>query len=281
MMWPLIAALAFGAASGPADDAAPAYDPIERLSGFPSVVMNHVEKVLGSTHLPSGGGTNLDPGVFVTLGLDRMYVLDHEALKLQQGRVADRTVAPECRSKCAAALYDVFQYEWLRLAVESSALATRVPQIVHFAAHGRLPATTLIEVAYAVSETRPAAPPALALLVNMPGRGLRALPFHLIPPEGLELQQGSAALGLTIEFGQGTYKIRASDPSFAKDARVQRLSQVRTVLNDLKKRYPNKQTVILVPDDTVSVEQLVQLVNVVLNAEFSRIVLSYGQEVYV
>jgi hypothetical protein len=144
-----------------------------------------------------------------------------------------------------------------------------------------VPATTLVEIAYAAAETRPVAPPRLSVLVSMPGRGLRSLPMHLIPPEGLELQQGSAGLGLTIEFGANTYRIRAADPAFAKDARVQRLSQVRTVLVDLKKRYPNKEAVILVPDDTVSVGQLVQLVETVLGSQFSRVVLSYGQDVFV
>ena len=277
MIWPLLAALALG----PAKDAGGAYDPIERMSGFPSVVMNHVERVLGSASLPTGNGGTIEPGMFVTVGLERMHVFDREATKLDKGRVTDRTVAPECRSKCAAVLFDAFQYEWLRLAVESAALATRVPQLVHLAAHSRLPAKTLIEVAYAASETRPVVPPSLALLVNAPGRGLRALPVHLVPPEGLELQQGSAALGLTIEFGQGTYKVRASDPGFARDARVQRVGQLKSVLSDLKKRYPNKEVVILVPDDTVSVGQLLELATIVLGANFSRIVLSGGQDVFV
>jgi hypothetical protein len=281
MIWPLLAVLALGAAPGSADQAVLAFDGIARMSGFPSVVMSHIERTIGTMHLPTANGTALDSGMFVTIGPDRMYVFDHESTKLRQGRVAERTVAPECVSKCPAALFDAFQYEWLQLAVESSALATRIPQVVHIAADTTVAATTLVEVAYAASETRPAAPPQLSLLVNMPGRGLRALPFHLVPPQGLELQQGSAALGLTVEFGQGTYKIRASDPSFARDARVQKLSQVQSLLNDLRKRYPNKRTVILVPDDSVSVGQLVQLVVVAMRADFTRIVLSFGQDVYV
>ncbi len=278
MMWPLLATLVLAA---PAGDSAPAYDPIERLSGFSSVVSNHVERVLGSANLPTGNGAAVDPGMFVTIGLDKMHVFDHESLPLNQGRIAERTVAPECRSKCPAALFDAFQYEWLRLQVESASMATRVPTVVHLAAHARLPATTLIEVAYAAAETRPVVPPRLSVLVAMPGRGLRSLPVHLLPPEGLELQQGSAGLGLTIELGHDKYRVRAADPAFAKEARLQRLSQVRTLLVDLKKRYPNKEAVILVPDDSVSVGQLLQLIEVVLGSQFSRIVLSSGQDVFV
>ena len=219
--------------------------------------------------------------MFVTMTLDRLYVFDQQKMKLRNGRVADRTVAPECRSRCPATLYDAFQYEWLKLAVEGAGLAVDIPVNVHLAAHNRLPARTLIEAAYAVSETRPAVPPTLSILVNAPGRGLRALPIYLIPPEGLELQQGSAALGLTIEFGQGIYKVNASDPGFARESRVKRLSQLRLALIQLKKRYPNKQTVILIPDDTVSVGQLLQLIGVAVSADFTRIVLSQGQDVYV
>jgi hypothetical protein len=279
--WPLLAALAVGPSLGDAPDSAPAYDPIERLSGYSSVILNHVNRALGDEHLPVGNGLLVEPGVFVTLGLDRLFVFDQEQMKLQNGRVADRTVAPECVSRCAAQLYDAFQYEWLKLAVESAALSVDIPVTVHFAAHQRLPATTLIEAAYAISETRPGLPPGLSMLVNAPGRGLRALPFFLIPPRGLELQQGSAALGLSIEFGQGIYKINASDPGFASEARVKRLSQLRLALLQLKKRYPNKGTVILIPDDTVSVGQLMQLVGVAVSADFTRIVLSLGQDVYV
>lgn len=253
---------------------------VERVANFSSVVVHHVNSSIGTESLPVGNGISVDAGVFVTLGLDRLQVFDHDAAALSGGVVTDGTRADECRSGCPASLFDAFQYEWLKMAVEASYLAVEIPTRVVFAAHAEVPAQTLILSAYAAAETRPGALPTLSVLVNMAGRGLRAQPFFLIPPEGLELQQGSAALGLTIEFSNEGFVVRGADATLGRAKRGSSLAQVTAILKRVKKRFPGKESVILVPRAGVSVGQLMALVQV-LRADYPRIVLSLGQDVVI
>lgn len=252
----------------------------DRSTGFSTVVINHINRIIGTEHLPVANGQVVAPGVFVTVAADRMQVFDHDAVGLNAGRVTDSTVAQECESGCPAVLFDAFAYEWLRLAVEATAHATRMPASVHFAMHADVPAATLLQMAYAASETRPVTPPSLSLLVNMPGRGLRSVPFFLLPPRGLELQQGSAALGLTVEIGSGEYRVGAADPSLPRVQKTKNLKKLVAILAGVKKRNPGKEAVVVVPADDVSVAELVEVLRV-LQLEFPFVVLSQGQEVYI
>jgi len=254
---------------------------LDRITSFPNVVVNHVNNSIGTESLPVGNGVQVSPGVFVTIGRDKLQVFDHDVATLQNGLVTDGAVAEECRSGCPAVLYDAFQYEWLKMAVESSYLEIDIATRVLFAAHANVPAQTLLMSAYAAAETRPGAVPTISILVNMAGRGLRAQPVFLLPPEGLELQQGSAALGLTIEFDNDGFVIRGADASLGRvGRRAKSLTDVRKVLAGVKKRHPGKESVILVPRAGVTVGGLMQLVQVI-RTSYPRIVLSLGQDVVI
>lgn len=263
--------------SGPSDRVAPVLD---RITNFSSVVVNHVNTTIGTEALPVGTGTRVEPGVFVTIGMNELHVFDHVAARLQNGKVTDVAVAPECRSGCPAVFYDAFQYEWLRMAIEASYLEIDIATRVSFAAAADVPAQTLLTAAYAAAETRPGAVPTLSILVNMAGRGLRAQSVFLLPPEGLVLQQGSAALGLTIEFDTEGFVVRGADATLGRGKRGKSLSDVQRILAGIKKRNPGKESVILVPRAGVTVGQMMTLIQVI-RTNYPRIVLSLGQDVVI
>lgn len=259
----------------------PASSPgFEELRGYTTVVVNHVNSTLGTENLPAAVGVPVEPGLLVTIPLDRVQVFDRDVLELQGGRLVDGAIAPECKSNCPAALYDVFQEAWLETAVEASTFAVEIPTRVLFAVHRDLPAATLVDAAYAASETRPVSPPALSLLVNSDRAGLRALPFFLIPPRGLELRPGSAALGLTVDVTPGRYTIKTADARYANRTEVASLEKLSLQVRDLKKCFPGKETVILVPGEGTSVHELLRVAAVFL-PHFPRIVLSKGQDVVI
>jgi hypothetical protein len=259
-----------------AEDPAP-QQTFERLPGFSAVVLSHVGQTMGLDVLPAANGFPLDPGLFVTIGLDRVWSADRDVSPLQNGRVPDTVAAQECANLCPASLYDAFQAEWLALAIESTQRAVEIPGNVVIAAHGRLPVTTLLASAYAITTSRPLRPPSLSLVLASPGRGLRGQPFFVLPPDGLRINQGSAALGLQVRFGRTGFSISAEDPQFNREVRAANSSALRTTLREVKKRYPGKQAIILLPDETVTVADLVQLM-VAVRADFPRIILSAGQD---
>ena len=250
---------------------------LERLQGFTTVVVNHVDEAMGADQLPTADGGGIEAGMLVTATLDDVRIFDRRVAALQQGRVADATVAVECASSCPAVLYDGFGRSWLEAAVESTSFAVEIPTRVLLAVHRELPAATLLQVAYAAAETRPVQPPQLALLVSNSRGSLRALTFFLVPPRGLELRQGSAALGLTIKIAPGQYHVTATDPRYARDHQVTALGQLKALTREIKKRYPSKETVILVPQEGVSVRELVDVAAAVQDS-FPRLVLAAGQE---
>ncbi len=254
---------------------------LDRITSFPNVVVNHVNTSIGTESLPVGNGQTVEPGVFVTIGMNKLQVFDHDTATLQSGLVTDGTVAEECRSGCPAVLFDAFQYEWLKMAVEASYLDIDIATRVLFAAQADVPAQTLLMSAYAAAETRPGAVPTLSILVNMAGRGLRSQPVFLLPPEGLELQQGSAALGLTIEFDREQFKITGTDASLGRTGRrAKSLTDLRKILAGVKKRFPGKDSIILVPRAGVTVGDLVLLMQAI-RTSYPRMVLSLGQDVVI
>lgn len=248
----------------------------ERSQGFNTVVINHVNDVMGTEMLPVGEGGGVEPGMFVTLTNDKLHIFDRNVASLRAGRPEDPTVASECRSKCSAVFFDAFARAWLEAAIESTAFAVEIPQRVLLAAHRDVPAESLMEVAYAASETRPELPPQLTLLVNNTRGSLRAQTFFLVPPEGIELRQGSAALGLTITVAPGRYTVGAADRRYARTHEVGDLARLRALAREIKKRYPSKETVILVPQAGLSLQELMQVASAVRES-FPRMVLSAGQ----
>lgn len=280
-----MAALSMGlilatALAGPATANAPTADPIERLSGFSTIVINYLNKTIGSENLPFANGSVVQPGLFATIGPDALSIFDHEAVPLREGRVADATADPQCTSGCPASLFDAFQYEWLSLAVEGAALAIELPTRVLFAVDAKLPVSTLLQAAYAASESRPVRPPEIWLLVNSARGGLRAQLLYLLPPTGLELPQGSAALGLTVRIRQDGLYVEAADASLARSRRLATLPQLAKFLEGVKKSHPSKETIILVPETDMPISQLVQVMEAV-REHFPRIVLSQGQDVII
>ncbi len=257
---------------------APSNSGFERLQGFNTVVINHVNDTLGTELLPVGNGGGIEPGIFVTVTMDEVQVFDHVAAPLQQGVVADPTIAAECISGCPAVLYDAFQRSWLEAAVESTTFAVEIPQRVLLAAHRELPAATLLQVAYAAAETRPVQPPQLSLLVNNTRGNLRAQAFFLVPPGGFRLRQGSAALGLTIKIAPGKYQVSATDPRYAREHETTKPAVLAGHVREIKKRYPSKETVILVPQAGATVREVMEVVGIVQD-DFPRVVLSGGQEI--
>jgi len=250
----------------------------EPSAGFSTTVASHVERSVGVGNLPGGQGSEVVPGVFITLGLDHLDVFDHEALPLSQGRVADATPSPACRSGCARVLFETMEWEWLRLAVEGATLGVDIPVAVHFAAHRDVPAATLLQAAYAAAESRPVTPPNLSIVTSSAGRGLRSQAFFLLPPEGLLLQQGSAALALTIQVTDGKLRLSGSDSNLGPHAQASNLGQLRALLVALKKRHAGKDTVVIDPGDAMTTGELIELIAQV-KPHFSRIVLSRGQTI--
>lgn len=249
---------------------------------FASVVAHHVERTIGTAGLPSANGTALRSGVFLTVGLEHFDVFDREVVLLQAGRVRDPVPADACMSGCASVLFDALRFAWLELAVEAVTLGVGIPALVHVAAHRDVPAETTLQIAYAAAETRPVAPPRFSLVVDSGGRGLRAQEFFLVPPAGLELQQGSAALALTVRASPENrgFEVQGADPLVAVARRVPGKPQLRSLLAALKKSNPGKDTIILVPDAAMTTGELVELI-VEVRTVFTRVVLSLGQRVVV
>lgn len=250
---------------------------LARINSFSAVLINHVNRTIGSENLPFARGIGVDPGVFVTIGMQGVQVYDHDVIPLQQGQTNDRTPAPECVSGCSAVFYDAFQLEWLKMLVEGATLTVRTPERVHIAADSKVPMGTFSDVAYAMAESRPVLPPTVTMLVNAAGRGVRALPVFLLPPEGLELPQGAAALGFRIKFGPGGLVVDANDPTLGAELRLKDIKQLPAVMASLRKRHPNKDVVVLEPEESVTVGEFVAMVELVRGA-FPRIVLSKGQD---
>ncbi len=274
----LMAALAAGAPARSFGDDRGVDRGVARMPGFEAVLLAHLKHGIGTEVLPTGPGAAIQPGMFVTIGLDGVQAYDRDLVRLQNGRVLDEVGADECARLCPASLFDAFQAEWLAAAIEGTQRSVEIPIHVLFAAHGQLPAFTLLDVIYAAATSRPTRPPELSLVTSSPGSGLRETRFFVLPPRGLELGQGSAALGLTVQFSRGRYRVRAEDSSFAGAGRVQNLTMLRARLREVKKRFPNKQTVILIPEEGVTVSDLVETISAV-RADFPRIVLSAGQDV--
>lgn len=248
------------ALSGPPKPAPPPQpqSTFETLRGFNTVVVKHLNRVLGTENLPVDRGNPVEPGMLVTVTPQRAMVFDRNVATLDRGRPTG-TASPNCKSRCAASLFDGFQRAWLNLAIEGSALRLEMPTRVLIGADAQLPARTLIEVAYAAGESRPVQPPTYYLMVNGRNAGLRALPFYLAPPAGLRVPTGAQPLGLTISFGKGQWTVTAVDSQFQRRLTAASLAQLKKFLKDIKRNYPSKEIVVLRPNEGATVADLVAL----------------------
>lgn len=70
----------------------------------------------------------------------------------------------------------------------------------------------------------------------------------------------------------------AADSRYARDDRVDSPTVLASLVKQVKKRYPGKETVILVPKDGVTAGDLMKVVAAVQDS-FPRIVLSGGQKI--
>lgn len=251
----------------------------EVLEGFKTVLLSHINTVLGSEKLPAAMGFPVEPGMFVTMTMERVQIFDRNVATLQAGQVTG-PAAPECRSGCNAVLYNAFTDYWQVLQFEAAGLALEMPTRVLLAADANLPARTLVDVAYAAGETRPLQPPYFAILLNSGRAGLRAQTIYLVPPQGLRLTRQSAALGLTVEMNGVSYSVTAADPRFGRRIDVTGDVQLLAVLNDIRKRYPSKDSLVLVPKGPTTVGNVVGIIAAVRD-KFPYIVLSGGQQVVV
>lgn len=247
---------------------------------YPTMVANHVNRAFGTENLFGANGVPLTPGLFLTLGVDRLDVFDKPALALQNSLPQSLNPAAACQSQCLEAFYDVLNRAWLQLAVEAATLSIEIPATVHIAAHRSAKARMVVDLAYAAAESRPAVPPNLSLIVNASGRGLRGQDVFLLPPRGLELQQGSAALGLTIEAQGSGFRVTGADPSLGREKRVKSLTALRKLLLSVKKRNPGKNAVIIVPDADMTAGRLLAVI-VQVRDEFDHVILSLGQDVII
>lgn len=237
---------------------------------FAAVIDRHVAQTLGRGVLPTGHGNPIVPGLFVTVGRERVDIFDRQAFSSEA--VADPGRSGPCRSGCPAAFFEAFQWEWLRLAGESAMIGVEIPTTVHFTVDRSSSAQRFVAVAYAAAESRPVVPPNLSLVVEADGRGLQSQPFFLVPPAGLGLQRGAAVLGLTLTVDADGFEIRALDTSVGP-TRVTSLDEVRSILAQVKKANPGKNAVILVAGNSSTVEQLAGAIQIA-RSSFERIVLA-------
>ena len=261
---------------GSAPAASPPSPGFAELKGFKTVVLAQIESVIGSDNLPVAMGHPVEPGVYVTLSQSRSLLFDREGPGLNGGRLADRSAASECQSGCPAAFYDFFRAQWLGMLQESIAVKVDLPSRVHFATEAKLPARTLIEAAYAVAESRPKQPPSLYLLLNAKRAGLRAKPFHLLPPKGITRTPGDRLLGLKVHLDGGmNFRMSAIDPRFDKSLTGAGTTQLEAILGDIKRHYPGKDTLIIDIGDNASMDELVAVIRVA-EETFPRVVLTVG-----
>jgi hypothetical protein len=266
----------------------------ETLRGFTTVLLSHVNAVLGSENLPVAVGLPVEPGMFVTITPERITVFDKNVATVQDGRVVDpeqgrfdnpglaeRGIGRECKSACPRALFDAFHARWRKVAAESEAIGTDMPARVLLAAHAQLPARLLVEAAYAASETRPLQPPYLSIVVNGADSGVRARPFALLPPQGISVSPGQRPLGLRVTMSpDGKYRVTAADPRFGRALEYATLPELVAALRDVKKRFPGKDVLILDVVQAGTVGDVVAIMSAV-QEDFTKVILANGQRVRV
>ncbi len=253
---------------------APADGGFEQRKGYDTVLINRINTEIGTTRLPMAMGHPIEPGVFVTLSMRSAAIFDHAISELDAGVLADKTLSKVCMGRCSAAFYSAFRRSWLQLSNESAAIDVELPTRILFATDAQLPAATLIDAAYAASASHPVQPPISYLVLNAGRAGLRTRPFYLLPPRGLKNAEASQFLGLRVHVGHhGAFRISAIDPRFPANNRGTGPEQLRSMLADIKRRYPGKQTVIVEASAGTTVGDVVAVM-AVAEKDFPKVVLA-------
>lgn len=271
----LMASPAIGGGQG-IQRALPAQVTPEVLQGFDTILLTQINAIFGSESLPAANGGPVEPGVYVTVSPQQVLIFDDKILDMQGGLVPPGPVSRECKSGCKAGLWASFRQIWLRALDEAQTLALEVPVRVLFAAEASVPAKTLIELAYAAAETRPGEPPAFSLLVNGSNAGLRSRSFYLLPPGGLRVSPGDNVLGLRVTLGPGeSFVLSAAHPRFAPNIEGSGWKLLAAELANVKKKYPNKLTIIIDAGEDATVGDIVMAM-VAAQKHFPGTVLTAG-----
>lgn len=248
----------------------------ETLQGFDTVLLTQINALFGSENLPLANGGTVQPGIYVSVSTQQLLIFDTELMSLQDGAVPDAPASRECKSGCKTSLWSPFRKIWLQALEEAQTLTLEVPGRVLFAAEASVPAKTLVELAYAAAETRPGQPPSFDLLVNGSNAGLRARPFYVLPPGGMRVSPGDNALGLRVILGAGeAYEISAAHPRFAPTVHGVGFKELAKQLVEIKKRYPNKEVIIIEVGDDATVGDVV-FAMVASQQQFPTVVLTDG-----
>lgn len=246
-------------------------------AGFDGVVLTQVNALFGSENLPQASGTSVQSGATITVSAQQLLIYDEKLADLEAGRLPAGPASRECKSGCQQLLWVALRRMWLQALEEAQRFSLEVPGRVCLAVEASVPAETLVELAYAAAETRPGQPPSFSLLVNGGNAGLRARDFLLLPPGGLRVAPGDGALGLRVVLGaEASFRIDAVDPRFARTVTGTGWSELRRELAAIKKRYPNKATLIFDVGADASVADLVAAM-VAAQKAFPRVVLAAGQ----
>lgn len=247
----------------------------QTLQGFDTVVLTQINATFGSENLPIATGSPVQPGIYITGSPSELLVFDGKIADLQDGVVPPGPASRECKSGCKALLWSALRKVWLTGLEEAQRLALELPTRVAFGLEASVPARTLVELAYAVAETRPGQPPSFDLLVNGGNAGLRARPFFLLPPAGIRVAPGDSVLGLRVTLGPGEqFELSAAHPRFSRNIRGTGWKELAKQLVAIKKQYPNKGTLIIdVGEGTVGD---VVMVMVASQKQFPRVVVTDG-----
>lgn len=273
----LIATLLLGPSLDPVLERARAQE-VTVIAGLDTVILTQINATFGSEKLPLGNGAAVEAGMYVVVSPQNLTIYDQPLTELQGGALPESPASRECKSGCSQLLWTGFRNAWLQLDEESAYFGVEVPGRVMIGAEASVPASTVVEVAYAAAETRPGALPTLSLLINGGNAGLRTRPFYLLPPGGLRVSPGDNVLALRVSLGANEgFSITAAHPRFAPEVSGTGWKQLAAELSKIKKSWPNKGVIIVdVGDASVG-----DVVNAMLAAQkhFDEFVLSDGAKV--
>lgn len=248
----------------------------DTLQGFDSLLLTQINVLFGSENLPIANGIAPQPGMYLTLTSDQVLVFDQKIIDLQDSVVPPGPASRECKSGCKASLWSPLRRFWLQALEESQTYSLGMPSRVLFGAEASVEARTLIEVAYAAAETRPAQPPSMHLLVNGNNAGLRSRPFYLLPPGGLRVSPGENALALRVTLSAGeTWRLSAAHPRFSPSVEGMGWQELAKQLLVVKKKYPNKGAIVIDVGDDVTVGDVVNAM-IASQKPFPVVVLTAG-----
>ena len=249
----------------------------EVLQGLDTVILTQINELFGSERLPLANGTPVEPAIYAIVSPQQLLIFDQKISDLQDGALPTGPASRECKSGCQVVLWNGFRGAWLQVIEEAQSLAIEIPTRVTLGAEASVPASTLIEIAYAAAETRPGGiSPNLSLLVNGGNAGLRARPFYLLPPGGLRVSPGDNVLGLRVKLGAGeSFTIEAAHPRFAPEVSGTGWKALAAELAKIKKVWPSKGALIIDVGKDASVGDVVNAM-IAAQKHFDEFVLTEG-----